>query len=78
MFFPSVEAAGMLRENQLPKIRALDESAYEGPEIVNDLTKPTPVKLDRIADFLLDGGTIDNVFDSGTTLRNAQSREIDR
>ncbi|WP_316165413.1 hypothetical protein [Bradyrhizobium sp. SZCCHNRI2009] len=54
----------------LSKVKALDVSPYEGADIVHDLTKPIPQELERIADFILDGSTLDNVFDPATVLRN--------
>lgn len=54
----------------VPKIRALDHSAYEGADIIHDLTTPIPDRLAGTADFLIDGSTLDNVFDTATALRN--------
>lgn len=54
----------------IPRIKALDVSDYEGAEIIHDLTKPIPDRLEGIADFILDGSTLDNVFDPATVLRN--------
>jgi SAM-dependent methyltransferase len=54
----------------IQQIRALDVSDYEGADIVHDLTKPIPDAMEGIADFILDGSTLDNVFDPATVLRN--------
>ncbi len=54
----------------IPNIKALDVSEYEGADIVHDLNTPIPVAVEGIADFLLDGSTLDNVFDPATALRN--------
>lgn len=54
----------------VPKIKALDVSDYEGADIVHDLTTPIPKELEESADFILDGSTLDNVFDPASTLRN--------
>jgi hypothetical protein len=54
----------------VPKISALDHSDYEGAEIVHDLTKPIPNHLRECADFIVDGSTLDNVFDPAIVLRN--------
>jgi SAM-dependent methyltransferase len=51
-------------------IRALDVSAYEGAEIVHDLNDPLPLHLHGCADFVVDGSTLDNVFDPAACLRN--------
>jgi hypothetical protein len=50
-------------------IRALDISGYEGAEIVHDLNTPLPPNLPGCADFVVDGSTLDNVFDPATCLR---------
>lgn len=51
-------------------ILALDHSDYEGAEIVHDLTKPVPDKLRGCADVIVDGSTLDNVFDPAMTVSN--------
>jgi hypothetical protein len=53
-----------------PRVRALDHSAYEGAEVIHDLTKPIPPELRNSADFIVDGSTLDNVFDPATVIRN--------
>jgi hypothetical protein len=54
----------------VPRVKALDHSDYEGAEIIHDLTKPVPPELRNIADFIVDGSTLDNVFDPATVIRN--------
>jgi SAM-dependent methyltransferase len=54
----------------VPKILALDHSDYEGAEILHDLTRPIPDNLRRCADFILDGSTLDNVFDPASVISN--------
>lgn len=49
---------------------ALDHSDYEGAELIWNLNLPIPDNLANVADFILDGSTIDNVFDPACTLRN--------
>jgi hypothetical protein len=51
-------------------VLALDHSSYEGAEIIHDLNKPIPPELQNIADFIIDGSTLDNVFDPAMVLRN--------
>src|SRR5262249_28318074 len=51
-------------------VKALDVSTYEGAEIVHDLNQPLPDDLTAIADFIIDGSTLDNVFAPAMTLRN--------
>jgi SAM-dependent methyltransferase len=48
----------------------LDVSSYEGANIVADLTQSLPVGLDARFDFILDGGTLDNIFDPAAAIRN--------
>jgi hypothetical protein len=52
------------------RVRALDHSDYEGAQVVHDLTKPIPSELRGIADFIVDGSTLDNVFDPVTAILN--------
>jgi hypothetical protein len=52
------------------RIKALDVSAYEGAEIIHDLNRPIPESLRASADFIVDGSTLDNVFDPAMALRN--------
>lgn len=51
-------------------VKALDHSDYEGAEIIHDLTKPLPSSLHNIADFIVDGSTLDNVFNPVIALTN--------
>ena len=62
--------AALLRLLGVPQILALDRSDYEGAEIVWDLTQPIPECLRGFADFIIDGSTLDNVFDPAMTVRN--------
>lgn len=52
------------------RIKALDVSDYEGADIIQDLNEPIATELEGVADFILDGSTLDNVFDPATALRN--------
>lgn len=54
----------------VPKVLALDHSDYEGAEIIHDLTKPLPEGLRGCADFIVDGSTLDNVFDPAMVISN--------
>jgi hypothetical protein len=51
-------------------IRALDVSPYERAEIIHDLNIPVPQELKGIADFIVDGSTLDNTFNAALTLKN--------
>ena len=62
--------AELFRLLGVPKVLALDHSGYEGAEIIHDLTMPIPPNLNACADFILDGSTLDNVFDPAMVIRN--------
>jgi SAM-dependent methyltransferase len=51
-------------------IHWLDHSAYEGADIIHDLNTPVPDELLGCCDFILDGSTIDNVFDLARAIKN--------
>jgi SAM-dependent methyltransferase len=51
-------------------MHSLDKSAYEGADIIHDLNKPIPAQFESSVDFILDGSTLDNVWDPATALRN--------
>jgi hypothetical protein len=52
------------------KITAIDANSYEGAEIVHDMNRPIPECLVSSFDLLLDGGTLEHVFDFPTAIRN--------
>jgi len=52
------------------RVKALDVSPYEGAEIIHNLNEPIPDSLRESADFIVDGSTLDNVFDPAMALRN--------
>ena len=52
------------------RVRAIDHTQYEGADIVHDLNKPIPSELEAIADFIVDGSTLDNVFSPATCLQS--------
>jgi hypothetical protein len=51
-------------------VRALDVTDYEGAEILHDLNKPIPDELEDIADFILDGSTLDNLFNPAAAMQS--------
>jgi hypothetical protein len=65
-----VSDKGLFRLLGCGSVRALDHSAYEGAEIIHDLRHLLPRQLHGIADFIVDGSTLDNIFTPETTLRN--------
>jgi hypothetical protein len=52
------------------RVRAIDHTQYEGADIVHDLNKPIPSDLEAIADFIIDGSTLDNVFSASTCIQS--------
>lgn len=73
---PEYEGSNLITDTALfrllgaAKISALDHSDYEGAEIIHDLTKPLPDKLRNQADFIVDGSTLDNVFNPALAIKN--------
>ena len=51
-------------------VKALDHSPYEGADVIHDLRYPVPNDLHGIADFIVDGSTLDNVFTPSIVLQN--------
>ncbi len=62
--------AALFRLLGVPSVLALDHSDYEGAEIIHDLTKPLPNELKARADFIVDGSTLDNVFNPALALKS--------
>lgn len=54
----------------LPDIESMDSSDYEQCSIVHDLNKKIPKKHHNKYDFILDGGTIEHVFDVPQAFEN--------
>jgi SAM-dependent methyltransferase len=52
------------------EIVAIDASGYEGAQIVHDMNRPIPDSLVSSFDLVLDGGTLEHVFDFPTAMRN--------
>ena len=50
--------------------RCLDLTDYEGADLVADLCLPLPASVDERFDFIIDGSTLDNVFDPAMAIRN--------
>jgi hypothetical protein len=51
-------------------VKALDHSSYEGADVIHDLRYTVPSDLHGIADFVVDGSTLDNVFTPSIVLQN--------
>jgi SAM-dependent methyltransferase len=52
------------------RVTSLDVSDYEKAEIICDIQDELPAKFVGVADFVYDGGSLDNIFDVAATLRN--------
>jgi hypothetical protein len=52
------------------KVTSLDVSPYEGADVVHDLNEPLPQQLYHIADFILNGSCLDNLFDPATAMKS--------
>ena len=53
------------------EIFAIDVSDFEGANILHDMNRPLPDSLISSFDLVLDGGTLEHIFDLPTALRNA-------
>lgn len=51
-------------------LESIDVSDYEGASVVHDLNQPLPDELEGVADVIVDGSTLDNVFDPAMALKN--------
>jgi FkbM family methyltransferase len=63
-------AEGFLHYLGCRSVTSLDFSDYEGAEITHDLNRPVPAELVNAFDFILDGGTVEHVFDVAMAYRN--------
>ena len=53
-----------------PPTKSLDYSDYEACDFTHDLNEPIPAKLRRKFDVIIDGGTIEHVFNTPQALDN--------
>lgn len=53
------------------EIIAVDASDFEGAHIIHDMNQQIPERLDSAFDLVVDGGTLEHIFDLPTALRNA-------
>jgi SAM-dependent methyltransferase len=53
------------------EIFAIDVNDFEGANILHDMNQPLPDSLFSAFDVVLDGGTLEHIFDLPTALRNA-------
>lgn len=54
----------------VPRVIGLDHSDYEGAELIHDLNAPLPASMEGVADFILDGSTLDNLWAPSTALQS--------
>lgn len=52
------------------EIHALDHSDFEGADIIADICKPLPEELEGQFEFIFNGSTLDNVFDTAMAIKN--------
>lgn len=62
--------AAIFRALGVDNIHALDISDYEGADVIHDLNRPLPENMKGICDFIVDGSTMDNTFNSARVLRS--------
>ena len=51
-------------------VAAMDASTYEGAAIVHDLNQPVPPDLEERLDVVIDGGTLEHVFNFPVAIAN--------
>lgn len=51
-------------------VEAADASSYEGAEVLHDFNEPVPNEWEQRYDLVLDGGTLEHVFNFPTAIRN--------
>ena len=64
-------ADGLLRLLGAELVDSLDASGWEGATIIHDLNEPLPARLRRRYSAVLDGGTLEHIFEFPTALRSA-------
>lgn len=69
-FDPSGYAEGPLQRLGFGTVETMDFSDYEGAQHLADLSKPLAKKFHNRFDFVLDGGTLEHVFDIPQAFRN--------
>ena len=52
------------------QLDSLDYSAYEGASVVHDMNRPIPDRLKEQYDVVLDGGTLEHVFNFPVAIKN--------
>ena len=70
LFDGSGYAEPMLEKIGFGKVQTMDFSAYEGAQILHDMNQPLPEALHNRFDFVLDGGTLEHVFNVAQSFTN--------
>jgi SAM-dependent methyltransferase len=52
------------------RYRCLDVNDFEGADLICNLCEPIPEHMEASFDFIVDGSTLDNVFDPAAAVRN--------
>ncbi len=63
-------AETLLQRMKLRSIVALDATAYQGAGLIHDLNTPLPAHHTGKHDYVVDGGSLEHVFDFPTAIRN--------
>ncbi len=63
-------AAELFRWMGAKEVKACDASAYEGADVIHDLNEPLPPSLEEQFDLVIDGGTLEHVFNLPVALSN--------
>lgn len=63
-------AAELLRWMGAADVKACDASGYEGADLIHDLNQPLPAYWEEQFDLVIDGGTLEHVFNLPVALAN--------
>lgn len=66
----TIYAETLLQRLGLRRVEALDAAAYQGAGVVHDLNAPLGDDLRGQFDWVVDGGSLEHVFDFPTAIRN--------
>lgn len=69
----SVYAEALLQRMNLRSITSLDATAYQGAELIHDLNTPLPETHYGQYDYVVDGGSLEHVFDFPAAIRNCSA-----
>lgn len=63
--------AELLRQMGVAEVHACDASGFEGADLIHDLNLPVPGEWEEHYDLVIDGGTLEHVFNLPVALGNA-------